>query len=255
DPIYDEEKNRDGKAKLAQLVRSNKALYKYCTEYGIPLISGKDSMHNDYGSGKNKISIPPTLLFTLISKMDDVEKMVSMDFKHENDRIFLIGETKDELGGSEYYLYHGIKHEGFVPKVDSAKFMKSYRALHEAMKQSLVESAHDLSDGGFAIAVAESAFSGGFGAKVDLKKMAKSSDVTRNDTLLFSESNGRILVSVKPENVESFKSVMKNCECTEIGEVTSGTFLKINGLKDESVVDLDVEELKKSWKGLMNKMK
>jgi phosphoribosylformylglycinamidine synthase len=84
--------------------------------------------------------------------------------------------------------------------------------------------------------------------------MAKSSDVTRNDTLLFSESNGRILVSVKPENVESFKDVMKGCECAEIGEVTSGTFLKINGLKDESVVDLDVEELKKSWKGLMNKM-
>ena len=255
DPIYDPEKNDDGKMKLAQLVRSNKALYKYCTEYGIPLISGKDSMHNDYGSGKNKISIPPTLLFTLISKMDDVEKMVTMDFKHENDKIFLIGETKDELGGSEYYLYHGIKHEGFVPKVDSAKFMKSYRALHEAMKRELVASAHDLSDGGFAIAVAESAFSGCFGAKVDLKKMIKSGDVTRNDTLLFSESNGRILVSVKPENVEAFKEAMKECECAEIGEVTSGTFLKISGLKDESIVDLDIADLKKSWKGLMNKMK
>ena len=113
---------------------------------------------------------------------------------------------------------------------------------------------HDLSDGGFAIAVAESAFSGGFGAKVDLKKMIKSGDVTINDTLLFSESNGRILVSVKPENVEAFKEAMKECDCAEIGEVTSGTFLKISGLKDESIVDLDIEELKKSWKGLMNKM-
>lgn len=254
DPVYDEEKNPDGKHKLAQLVRSNMALYDFCRYYSIPLISGKDSMKNDYGSGKNKISVPPTLLFTLISKMDDVEKMVTMDFKNEGDRIFLTGETGNELGGSEYYIFHGMNREGFVPKVDAGKFFKSYKLLKKAIDAGIIKSAHDLSDGGLAVSVSESAFSGMLGAKIDLRKVTRSSDLTRNDLLLFSESNGRILVSVSPENVEKFCEMMKGSEYAEIGEVTSSGFLKITGLDGSVVVNLSISELKKNWKGLMSRM-
>lgn len=254
DPVYDEEKNPDGKHKLAQLVRSNMALYDFCRYYSIPLISGKDSMKNDYGSGRNKISIPPTLLFTLISKMDDVEKMVTMDFKNEGDRIFLMGETKNELAGSEYYIYHGINQAGYVPKVDAGKFFKSYKQLKKAIDTKLVKSAHDLSDGGLAISVSESAFSGMLGAKIDLRKVHRSADLAKNDLLLFSESNGRILLSVSPENVEKFTELMKDVLIAEIGEVTASEFVKMTGLDGSVVVNLSINELKQNWKGLMSRM-
>ena len=254
DPVYDEEKNPDGKHKLAQLVRSNMALYDFCKAYGVPLISGKDSMKNDYGSGKNKISIPPTLLFTLISKMDDVEKMVTMDFKKEGDRIFLLGETANELAGSEYAIYHGRAKEGFVPKVDAFSFMKGYRALKKAIDAGVVRSAHDLSDGGLGAAVSESAFAGMLGAKIDLRKMARKMDVVRNDTALFSESNGRILISVPADKSESFRNIMSGCACPEIGEVTASGFVKITGLDGSIAVNLSINDLKKSWKGLMTYM-
>ncbi|MGI6393447.1 MAG: phosphoribosylformylglycinamidine synthase subunit PurL [bacterium] len=256
DPVYDSEKNPDGKHKLAQLVRSNIALYEFCKKYSIPLISGKDSMKNDYGAGKNKISIPPTLLFTLISKIDDVENMVTMDFKDEGDKIFVIGETKNELAGSEYYIYHGMGRKGIVPKVNAERFFESYKLLKKAIDSKLVKSAHDLSDGGFAVALSESAFSGMLGAKVDLRKLpgSESEGVKRNDTLMFSESNGRILVSVADENVERFLEIMKGAVLAEIGEVTSGDFVKITGLDGLTVVNLSIRELKKSWKGLMSRM-
>ena len=254
DPVYDEEKNPDGKHKLAQLVRSNMALYDFCKYYEIPLISGKDSMKNDYGSGKNKISVPPTLLFTLISKMDDVEKMVTMDFKNEGDIIFLLGKTGNELGGSEYHIYHGQKDTGSVPKVDAGKFMKRYRALKKAIDSGLVKSAHDLSDGGLGVTLAESAFSGMTGAKIDLRKVLRTEDTVRNDTILFSESNGRILVSVAHANAEDFMKIMAGTDTVEIGEVTSGGFVKVLGLDGVNVVNLSIHDLKKSWKSLMSKM-
>jgi phosphoribosylformylglycinamidine synthase subunit PurSL len=253
DPVYDEEKNPDGKHKLAQLVRSNMALYDFCRYYEIPLISGKDSMKNDYGSGKNKISIPPTLLFTLISKMDNVEKMVSMDFKKSGDLIYLTGETLNEIGGSEYAIYNGMITEGFVPKVDAGKFKKSYKAVHNAINKGLIRSAHDLSDGGLGVAVAESAFSGMLGAKIDLKSVI-SRDVARSDILLFSESNGRILLSVSPEKEEEFINTMEGTVLSKIGEVTENRYLKITGLNGSSVVNLSIDELKKKWKSFMSRM-
>lgn len=254
DPVYDEEKNPDGKHKLAQLVRSNMALYDFCKAYSVPLISGKDSMKNDYGSGKNKISIPPTLLFTLISKMEDVGKMVTMDFKKEGDRIFLLGETANELAGSEFAIYHGRSKEGFVPKVDAFNFMKGYRALKKAIDAGIVKSAHDLSDGGLAAAVSESAFAGMLGARIDLRKIARKMDVARNDTALFSESNGRILISVASEKADTFRNFMSGCPCPEIGEVTASGFVKITGLDGSISVNLGINDLKKSWKGLMTYM-
>lgn len=254
DPVYDEVRNPDGKHKLAQLVRSNMALYDFCKYYEIPLISGKDSMKNDYGSGENKISVPPTLLFTLISKMDNVEKMVTMDFKNVGDRIFLIGQTGNELGGSEYYAYHGQATSGSVPKVDAGKFMKRYRAFKKAIDAGLVRSAHDLSDGGLGVSLAESAFSGMVGAKIDLRKVQRTEDTLRNDTILFSESNGRILVSVTEKNVDAFVEMMEGTDTSGIGEVTSSGFVKVVGLDGSNVINLSIQDLKKSWKSLMSKM-
>ena len=97
----------DGPYKLAQLVRANQALYDYCTAYGVPCISGKDSMKNDYHVGDTKISVPPTLLFSVLARMPDVRRAVTMDVKQPGDLVLVLGETRAELGGSEYYAMHG----------------------------------------------------------------------------------------------------------------------------------------------------
>lgn len=117
-------KTPDGAHKMAQLVRTCEALYDVCTAYGIPLISGKDSMKNDYKLGNTKISIPPTVLFTAAAVLDDASKVVSMDVKRAGDLVYVLGETKDELGGSEYLALKGDT-GGQVPQVDPAKTARS----------------------------------------------------------------------------------------------------------------------------------
>ena len=107
DPVQSE-KTPDGEYKLAQLVRANQALYDYCKAFGVPLISGKDSMKNDYLIGGTKISIPPTVLISALGKIDDVRKAVTMDAKRPGDLVYILGETLDELGGSEYYASKGF---------------------------------------------------------------------------------------------------------------------------------------------------
>ena len=161
DPVLSE-KTPDGPYKMAQLVRSNQALYDVCMVYNLPLISGKDSMKNDFYDGTTKISIPPTLLFSVIGKIDDARKAVTMDVKRPGDIVYLLGKTADELGGSEYLALSGAIGNK-IPKVDAAKAYQRYQAYHEAVAQRTVASCHDLSDGGLAVAAAESAFAGGFG--------------------------------------------------------------------------------------------
>jgi len=156
DPVQSE-KTPDGEYKMAQLVRANKALYDYCVAFGIPLISGKDSMKNDFFDGVTKISIPPTVLFSVIGKMDDVRKAVTMDAKRPGDIVYLLGRTAFELGGSEYYAAKGCVGNR-VPLVDAEKALQRYRAYSEAVDKGLVASCHDLSDGGLAVALAETAF-------------------------------------------------------------------------------------------------
>ena len=126
DPVVSE-RNPDGEYKLAQLVRANKALYDYTVLFRTPCISGKDSMKNDYVNGDTKISIPPTLLISAISRMTDVRKAVTMDFKARAMRSLSSGKTLAELAGSEYFAELGLK-GNIPPKVDGKQALKTYRA-------------------------------------------------------------------------------------------------------------------------------
>ena len=195
DPVTSE-KNPDGAFKLAQLVRANMALYDYTTCFGVPCISGKDSMKNDYRIGDKKISIPPTVLFSVMGKIDDVRKAVTMDVKQAGDRVYILGETFDELGGSEYYAMTGWIGNN-VPRVNGPRAKSLYRALNRAMDLKLVASCHDCSDGGLGVALAESCFAGGLGVEVDLRKVP-ATGIGRNDTLFYSESASRFIVTVSP---------------------------------------------------------
>ena len=220
DPIYDPEKTPDGHYKLAQLVRANKALYDYTTAFGTPCISGKDSMKNDYKlkdeDGKEyKISIPPTVLFSAVGVIPDVRKCVTMDAKANGDAVFAVGLTKDELGGSRLYAKLG-KIGNNVPKVDAAMAKKTYEALSAAIQAGLVASCHDCSDGGLGVALAETAFAGGFGMDIELLKVP-AERLNKDAQVLFSESASRFVVTVAPENREKFVQAMEGVPCEAIG--------------------------------------
>jgi len=243
DPIKSE-KTPDGELKLAQLVRACQSLYDCTTYYKIPLISGKDSMKNDYMIGGVKISIPPTLLISVIGKMNDARKAVTMDAKQEGDIVYVLGLTKNELGGSEYYAIHN-KIGNTAPSVDLEAALKLYKSLGKAIDSGLTASCHDCSDGGLAVALAETAFAGGLGMTIDLRKIP-TIDVDRNDFLLFSESQSRFIVTVKPENVKRFEELMKENAFAKIGTITKDEFV-VYGLDGKICIRIDASELKDAW--------
>ena len=251
DPVVSE-KTPDGEYKAAQLVRANQALYDYCLAYGVPLISGKDSMKNDYMVGDTKISIPPTVLFSVIGKIEDLRKATTMDAKAPGDLVYLLGQTADELGGSEYYAMDGAVGCN-VPQVDAESSLKRYRTVNAAQEEGLVASCHDLSDGGLAVALAETAFSGGFGIKADLNSVPVTAAM-REDHLLFSESASRLLITVKPEHQERFEQLFAGQICACIGEVSNDDMLQITGLKGEILVRSSIDQLKEAWQSPLREM-
>jgi phosphoribosylformylglycinamidine synthase subunit PurSL len=247
DPVLSE-RTPDGPYKMAQLVRANKALYDYCTVFSLPLISGKDSMKNDFYDGTTKISIPPTLLFSVIGKMEDARKAVTMDVKRPGDAVYLVGVTRNELGGSEYLAQKGYVGNS-VPKVDAHVALASYRAYNAALNSGLVASCHDLSDGGLAVAAAESAFAGGFGMKLDLGKVAFAGEAPdKSDAvLLFSESASRLLVTVRAEKAAAFEAALAGTVCARIGEVVADDSFSVIGVSGATVVKADIGGLKAAW--------
>jgi len=248
DPVKSD-KTPDGEYKLAQLVRANMALYDYTTCFGVPLISGKDSMKNDYRIGDDKISIPPTVLFSVIGKIEDVRKAVTMDVKNSGDLVYISGKTLEELGGSEYYAMLGWTGNN-VPKVDGIRARKMYRALNKAIDAMLVASCHDCSDGGLGVALAESSFAGGLGMEVDLRKIP-SDNIEGNDALFYSESASRFIVTVPPRNKTAFEEVMAGHVVAEIGSVVADSVFRVVGLQGAVVVNEDISELKKVWKSTL----
>ncbi len=238
-------KNPDGQYKLAQLVRANEALYEMTTTYGVPCISGKDSMKNDYVSGDLRIAVPPTLLFSTIGKIDDVRRVVTMDVKKPGDLVYVLGTTLRELGGSEWYALHGAIGNG-VPKVKPKTAKKLYERLNRAIRDGLVASCHDCSDGGLGVAVAETAFAGGFGIELDLKKVP-AEGIERNDELLFSESQSRFVATIRPEAKDAFEKALGDSVFAVVGEVIEEPYLRIRGLAGKTIINERLSSLKEAW--------
>jgi phosphoribosylformylglycinamidine synthase len=251
DPVLSA-KTPDGPYKAAQLVRANQALYEYCVDFGVPLISGKDSMKNDYQIGDTKISIPPTVLFSVIGKIDDCTKSVSMDAKKPGDLVYLLGKTCDELGGSEYYAARGELGQN-VPKVDSKIALERYRTLNKAQQQGLIASCHDLSDGGLGVAAAETAFAGGYGMQLELAKV-DSEEGLRADVLLFSESQSRLLITIHPDKQQAFEALFAGQSCALIGEVTENPEFIVNNSQGESIISTRINDLKEAWQAPLREM-
>jgi phosphoribosylformylglycinamidine synthase subunit PurSL len=237
--------NPDAEYKLAQLVRANQALYDYCRAYDLPCISGKDSMKNDYRVGDARISIPPTVLFSVLGVIEDVGAVVTMDAKQPGDVVYVLGVTRAELGGSEYYALLG--HVGnSVPRVDAAAARRLYEALSAAMAGGLVASCHDCSDGGLGVALAETAFAGGVGMDIDLRLVPGVSDL-RDDVTLFSESPSRFVITVHPPDVAVFEASLQGLPWAAVGHVTeTGTF-RVVGRSGSVLIETELDRLKGAW--------
>ena len=232
--------------RLGSLVRAAQACYDIASIYGTPFISGKDSLYNEYETGKESICIPPTLLISAMAVMDNIDKAVSMDLKCAGDLVYVVGETYKELGGSHYYALRGQTGSS-VPKVYPEKGKKLMDALSAATGKGLVKACHDLSEGGIGAAAAEMAFAGGLGMIIHLDKVPLGEAITRNDSILFSESNSRFLVEVAPQDRESFEQAMKGVDLAAVGEVTKDDKLEIYGVKGKKVVSTPIAELKEAW--------
>ncbi len=243
DSVFDEVGNPDGKQKLAKLVQICEALYDIATYFDIPLTSGKDSMKNDFKADGKKISVPPTILYSMTAKLDDVRKTITSEFKAEGDLIYQLGETYNELGASEFYQLLG--HLGAnVPKVRKEAAKALYLKVMEANKNGLIESSHDLSDGGLAVALAESAFGAQMGANIQLDSLPGE---LSNEALLFSESHSRFAITVRPENKVAFEAIFGE-RANLIGQVTGGNSLTISR-NGQNLVQTKVEALQKAWSG------
>lgn len=248
DPIVSE-KNPDGEQKLAQLVRANQALAHFCQCYGVACISGKDSMKNDYTGGGRKISIPPTVLFTVLGIVDNIRKSVTSDWKCEGEAIYILGKTARELGGSEAYGQLGCK-GGSVPKVDGVAALKRYITYHDAVQKGFLRSGHDLSDGGLAVALAEMALAGRLGGKIDLDYLPVAEQMSDIEKL-YSESASRLLVTVAPEHQTEFENLFAGQDFAKIGQTNgSGKLTVCSGQK--TILEKSVEELAGAWKKTLN---
>lgn len=238
--------NTDKPDRLGGLVRAAQACYDVAKIYETPFISGKDSLNNEYQVGEESIAIPPTLLISAIAIMPDTTRAISMDAKKAKNLIYVVGDTKDEMGGSHYYEINGMD-SSYVPQVDAQHGKKLMKVLSRATSAGLVASCHDCSEGGIAVAAAEMAFAGGLGMKLDLKNVPSSDDLDRNDKLLFSESNSRFIVEVAPENKEKFEDVLNGKSFGLMGEVTADTQFEVTGLHGRTVIKADISELKQAW--------
>jgi phosphoribosylformylglycinamidine synthase len=240
--------NTDRPEVLGSLVRAAEACRDVALAYGMPFISGKDSLNNEFHSGDRHIVIPPTLLISALGRVPDVTRCVTMDLKEPGNLLFLIGLTSNEMGGSHFNLAHQIE-GGLPPKVNLERAREIFRKLHEAIRQGLVRSCHDLSEGGLAVAIVEMCVAGGWGASIDSALLAAAAETGLDlETCLFSESNTRFLVEVRKENENEFCSLVSDIPCRQIGIVTDDPHLRISGVHDpKPIIEASITDLKEAW--------
>jgi phosphoribosylformylglycinamidine synthase len=237
--------NTDRPEVLGSLVRAAEACRDAALAYTMPFISGKDSLNNEYRTGGRLISIPPTLLISALGLVPDVRRCVTMDLKEPGNLLFLVGATRNELGGSHYHLVNG-REGGAVPRADLGLAPRLFRKLHETIRRGLVRACHDLSEGGLAAAVAEMAFAGGVGA--DVTDLGRAAPGEPDEVVLFSESPTRFVLEVAPGNAQAVKDCFGgDVPLQQIGQTTREPRLRIAGSGGAWVVWSELAALKEAW--------
>jgi phosphoribosylformylglycinamidine synthase II len=244
--------NTDRPQTLGSLVRAAVACQDLAVALGTPFISGKDSLNNEFryqdAAGQTQsISIPPSLLISALGQIDDVAQAVSMDLKEAGNLIYIVGTTRNEMGGSHFAQVRQLL-GGHVPQVDPQVARKTFAAMHAAISAGLVRACHDLSEGGLAVAIAEMAFAGELGASIDAAELPHTIETgpTVDAVLLFSESNTRFLCEVPPHATAQFEAQLAGVPHARIGSVTGGKRLVITSGQRE-LVSAEWATLKAAW--------
>lgn len=230
--------------RLGALVRCSQGCYDAALAYGTPYISGKDSLNNEYiGEDGQRHAIPGTLVISAVGTVPDVAKTVSMDLKAPGNMLFLIGQTRDELGGSHYHLLNGIEGGNVPQPVPHA--LDRMRKLHTAIQSGLVQACHDLSEGGLAVALAEMSLAGRLGIEILVYE-------EQRVTQLFSESLSRFVLEVRPEDADAVRALFAEDEIAYIGRVTyKPRFIvrREGGTSDEQpIIQTTPAELERAWR-------
>ena len=241
---------------LGSLVRAALGCKDAAIALGTPFISGKDSLNNEFSfvdpaTGERRtVAIPSSLLISAIGQIADVRQCVTMDLKEAGNIIYLIGITRDELGGSHYALVNNLA-GGSLPHVDLSQSPLIFAAVHRAIQQGLVRSCHDLSEGGLAVAAAEMAFAGGLGIELNLATMSSASKIVDPVVLLFAESTTRFLIEIEPGNASAFEKAMLDLPCTRIGTVTTNDRVVVTSSTGEVILNQEGARLKSAWQSTL----
>ena len=206
---------------------------------GLPFASGNVSFYNESVA----TAIPPTPELVGVGVVEDVRKCVTMDLKKEGNHLYLIGETKKELGGSEYAQILGLT-GGVVPKTDVSLLKRSMETLLGLMEKGYIKSCHDVGEGGLAVTLAEMSIGGDVGIEVDIDGIAGGK--LREDVALFSESNTRWVVEVEDKNMVEKNLRDKSIPYVYLGRV-KGKSLRIS-MGDKLLISEDVDEVRRLWK-------
>jgi phosphoribosylformylglycinamidine synthase len=248
-------------AQLGMLVRAAKGCYDAAVGFGVPFISGKDSLNNEYRHAGERLPIIPTLLISAVGTIDDAALTVDMSLKSPGDLLYLVGITRNELGGSHYLEVlatapdiAAMPHNP-VPHVNVATARATMLAVGSAIREGLARACHDLSEGGLAVAAAEMSLAGLLGVSIELaavpRELLEMELEEIQSVLLFSETASRFLLEIAPEQRTAFEQHMRARGISDIaliGHVTdSGQFVVRDGT--QVVIDVAVEDLQAAWKG------
>lgn len=218
-----------------QFVKTIEGLKVACEYFETPVTGGNVSFYNQSEEG----AIYPTPVIGMIGVIEDIEKALDISFKEKGDMIAIIGATSDDIGASEYLsFYHGIV-SGRVPKLDLKKHKETCDKVLECIRQGLFKSAHDISDGGIAVALLESALKGKRGAEI------KISTSLREDFYLFSETPGRFLVTFEEEKLPIIKQILNTIELEIIGKVIDK--FEICGKINDKNLKLNLSQIEKVY--------
>ena len=254
DPVQSE-RTPDGHHKLAQLVRACRGLQAACLAFDLPLISGKDSMKNDSTRGGVKISIPPTLLVSVIGTMEDVTRAVTLDAKRTGDQVYVLGETRAELGAGEYLQYLGEQTAGEgwlgarIPTVDLARSRRCCEAITGCVERGLLRTVHAPGPGGLALALFRTALGGGLGLEVDLDALEAVGPLSPAEAL-YSESGGRFLVTAALDDAAEVEQALEGLPWACIGRVSGpepGARIRVHAA-GRVLIDEDLASLVGTWK-------
>ncbi len=239
------EKNPDAAHKAAQLVRASKGLAEICIAYGVPLISGKDSMKNDAVVGGKRISIPPTLLASAIALVKDVRRAVTLEAAEPGELLVLVGETRQELGGTEWAAARG-QAGGEVPRTAPATLWPGYQAVAGAIAAGMVQAAHAVGRGGLLASLFLMARASGLGLTADLAR-ARTAGAVDWEGLLLGETTGRLLLALEPARLPDLRAALAGVPHQVIGAFDASGRLRV-GLGAAPLIDTPVADLARAWK-------